>query len=317
MRWWTNLSIMRTYLKKKCIPLSRAPMKSIDLPDVQSRLASSQFKLTRVGVTGVKKLVHIQRPQKISVIPLTVTLDLFVDLPASQKGSHMSRNLELVSEIIDQTLKTPVSDLESFCATTADLLLKKHEYATVSEVKAEADYFLDVRYPSGQIGVEPYKLIAEARAHRNGDLKKLIGVKVIGMTACPCAMEVVRKLEGQKKTCFAPTHNQRNIGTLLIEVPRGTLLVDADDMIRIVENSFSSPTYSILKRREEAELVLHAHSKPKFVEDVVRDMLSAVLREYADLPDEVLVIARSESEESIHKHNAFAERVTTIGELRN
>ena len=151
------------YLRYKGIPLSLTPMKSTDLPDVQSRLASSHFKLTRVGVTGVKKLVHIQRPNKKSVLPLTVTLDLFVDLPASQKGSHMSRNLELVSEIIDQTLGAPISDLESFCATTAELLLKKHEYATFSEVKAEADYFLDVVYPSGQTGVEPYNLIAEAR----------------------------------------------------------------------------------------------------------------------------------------------------------
>ena len=93
-------------------------------------------------------------------------------------------------------------------------------------------------------------------------------------------------------------------------------MVDADDMITIVENAFSSPTYSILKRREEAELVLKAHAKPKFVEDVVRDILSAVLKTYKSLPDDVMVIVRSESEESIHKHNAFAERITTIGELR-
>jgi GTP cyclohydrolase-4 len=291
-------------------------VKSIDLPDVQSRLAPSHFKLTRVGVTGVKKLVHIKRPNKESVLPLTVTMDLFVDLPASQKGSHMSRNLELVSEIINQTLKTPVSDLESFCAETAELLLKKHEYATFSEVKAEADYFLDIIYPSGQKGSEPYKLVAEARAKSSGELKKLIGVEVIGMTACPCAMEVVRKLETRDKNYSAPTHNQRNIGTLMIEVPRGTQVVDADDLIDIVVKSFSSPTYSILKRKDEAELVLQAHAKPKFVEDVVRDILSAVLKRYKDLPDEVLVIARSESEESIHKHNAFAERVTTLGELR-
>jgi len=303
-------------LRYKAISLSVTPIKSIDLPDVQSRLAPSHFKLTRVGVTGVKKLVHIKRPNKKSVLPLTVTMDLFVDLPASQKGSHMSRNLELVSEIIDQTLKAPVSDLESFCAETAELLLKKHEYATFSEVKAEADYFLDVMYPSGQKGSEPYKLVAEARAKSNGELKKLIGVKAIGMTACPCAMEVVRKLDSRDKNCSAPTHNQRNIGTLIIEVPRGTEVVDADDLIDIVEKSFSSPTYSILKRKDEGELVLKAHAKPKFVEDVVRDILSAVLKRYKDLPDEVLVIARSESEESIHKHNAFAERVTTLGELR-
>ena len=290
-------------------------IKSVDLPDVQSRLSPSNFKITRVGVTGVKKLVHIKRPNKDSIIPLVVTMDLFVDLPASQKGSHMSRNLELVSEIIDHNLQKPVSDLESFCAKTAKLLLKKHDYATFSEIKAEADYFLDVTYPDGKKGSEPCKLVAEARAKSNGEIKKLIGVKVIGMTACPCAMEVVRKLR-DLGNAPVPTHNQRNIGTLMIEVPRDVHSVDADDLIGIVEQSFSSPTYSILKRKEEAELVLKAHEKPKFVEDVVRDMLSAVLNKYKDLADDVIVIARSESEESIHKHNAFAERVTTLGELR-
>ena len=147
-------------------------IKSIDLPDVQSRLSPQNFKLTRVGVTGVKKLVHIKRPDKDSIIPLVVTMDLFVDLPASQKGSHMSRNLELVSEIIDLNLQKPVSELESFCAKTAKLLLEKHEYATFSEVKAEADYFLDVIYPDGKKGSEPYKIVAEARAKGTGEIKK-------------------------------------------------------------------------------------------------------------------------------------------------
>jgi GTP cyclohydrolase-4 len=102
----------------------------------------------------------------------------------------------------------------------------------------------------------------------------------------------------------------------MIEVPKDKHSVDADDLIRIVERSFSSPTYSILKRKEEAELVLNAHKQPKFVEDVVRDMLKQILQDYQKLPDDVLVITRSESEESIHKHNAFAERITTLGELR-
>ena len=291
-------------------------LKKIDLPDVQSGRSPSNFKLTRVGVTGVKKLVHIKRPNRKSAIPLVVKLDLFVDLPASQKGSHMSRNLELVSDIIDVNLEEPVSDLETFCAKTAKLLLDKHEYATCSEVKAEADYFLDVIYPSGKKGSEPYKLVAEARADEKGVLKKLIGVKVIGMTACPCAMEVIRKLDNRDFKSPPPTHNQRNLGTLMIEVPEDDISVDADDLIALVEQAFSSPTYSILKRKEEGEMVLGAHKKPKFVEDVVRDMLSAILQKYKHLPDDVMVIARSESEESIHKHNAFAERLTTLGELR-
>jgi GTP cyclohydrolase-4 len=291
-------------------------MNPVDLPDVQSMLAPAQFKLTRVGVTGVKKLIEIKRPQMKSAHSLVVTLDLFVDLPATQKGSHMSRNLELVSEIIDTNLTQPVSDLESFCAHTARLLLERHEYATMSEVKAEAEYFLETTYPSGKKGVEPYKLIAEARAKNTGELRKLIGVKAVGMTACPCAMEVTKKLDKRYETCPAPTHNQRNMGTLMIEVPQNDTSVDADNLIHIVENAFSSPTYSLLKRKEEAQLVITAHEHPKFVEDVVRDMLNQILHKYPLLPDDVLVIARSESEESIHKHNAFAERVTTLGELR-
>ena len=228
----------------------------------------------------------------------------------------MSRNLELVSEIIDMNISKPVPDLETFCAETAKLLLKKHEYATYSEIKAEADYFLERTYPSGKKGLEPYKLVAEAKATKDGEITKLIGVKVIGMTTCPCAKEVIKKIGKYKKNIVPPTHNQRNITTLMIEAPSENKSVDANDLIDIAENSFSSPTYSILKRNEEGKIVFNAHKNPKFVEDVVRDILRLILKKYTDLPNEVLVIVKSESEESIHKHNAFAERVTTLGELR-
>ena len=291
-------------------------MNPIDLPDVQSSPSSSNFKLTRVGVTGVKKLVQIKRPDKKTTMSLVVTMDLFVDLPASQKGSHMSRNLELVTEIIDVNLRKPVTDLESFCAQTAKQLLIKHEYATFSEVKAEADYFLERKYPDGKTGMEPYKLVSEARAKKNGEVKKLIGVKVIGMTACPCAREVIKTIGKYNDKDIPPTHNQRNITTLMIEVPGDNKTVDANDLIDIAEQSFSSPTYSILKRAEEGKIVYNAHKNPKFVEDVVRDILSSILKKYKNLPDDVMVVVRSESEESIHKHNALAERVTTLGELR-
>ena len=230
-------------------------MNPIDLPDVQSSPSTQNFKISRVGVTGVKKLIHIKRPNMETPNPLIVKMDIFVDLPATQKGSHMSRNLELISEIMDKNLKKPITDLETFCAQTAKLLLKKHDYATFSEVKAEADYFLERNYPSGEKGLEPFKLVAEARAKKNGDLKKLIGVKVIGMTACPCAREVIKTIGKYNEKDIPPTHNQRNITTLMIEVPGDEKSVDANDLIDITEKSFSSPTYAILKRREEGQLV--------------------------------------------------------------
>lgn len=267
-------------------------------------------------MTGVKKLIYIKRPNHNHPISLVVKMDLFVDLPASQKGSHMSRNLELVSEIVSENSEKPVTDLESFCAQTAKKLLEKHEYANRSEIRAEADYFLERTYPSGSKGMEPYKLVAEARARKDGVIKKLIGVKVIGMTACPCAMEIIRQIGKYNTNDVPPTHNQRNITTVMIEVPDDSTMVDANDLIEIAEQAFSSPTFSILKRGEEGKLVYKAHKNPKFVEDVVRDILSAILRKFDALSDNVLVVVRSESEESIHKHNAFAERVTTLGELK-
>jgi len=112
------------------------------------------------------------------------------------------------------------------------------------------------------------------------------------------------------------SHNQRNVATLMVEVPEDCD-VEANDLIDVVELSFSSATYEVLKRSDEAKVVLQAHQRPKFVEDVVRTMLSFVLERYPQLPDTVQVTVRSESEESIHKHNAFAERVATLGDLRN
>jgi GTP cyclohydrolase-4 len=45
-------------------------------------------------------------------------------------------------------------------------------------------------------------------------------------------------------------------------------------------------------------------------------VLRNIVDSYRELPDEVAVTVRSEAQESIHKHNAVAERVTTLGELR-
>lgn len=251
---------------------------------------------------------------------LNCIIDVFVDLPSTQRGSHLSRNLEVIEDVLGSSACAPVSGLEVLAADMCRGLLERHNYATNAEVSVHADYFLDRKNPSGRTTRESFKLTARAIGRRGQSLKKMIGATAIGMTACPCAMETVREqakgnldLNGCLPTI---SHNQRNVSTLMIEVPE-RYDVEANDLIEILEASFSSPTFEILKRGDEAAVVIKAHSNPKFVEDVVRDILTKVLDRYASLPDDVTVTARSESEESIHKHNAFAERVTTLGELRD
>ncbi len=289
-------------------------------PDVQSRPAELRFKLTRVGVTGVRKPVSVRRPEKD--VTLTTDFDIFVDLPSTMKGSHLSRNLEVVSEIVEESVREPVTSLEDLCQDIAERLLKRHDYASYSEVRAMADYFLERTTPLGKATTERYCLTANAQGRRDSDLhlKKSIGVEVVGMTACPCAMETIKhnlEVQGRVSNADVPmiTHNQRNRTTLLLEVPEGNE-VEANDLIDMVEESMSAPTYEILKRGDEAEVVERAHLEPRFVEDVVREILARLLKKYSGFPDDVQVRVRSDSEESIHKHNAVAERVTTFGELR-
>ena len=78
----------------------------------------------------------------------------------------------------------------------------------------------------------------------------------------------------------------------------------------------SSETYDLLKRPDEFFVVNKAHHNPKFVEDVVRGILARALDVYADLRDETFVFATQVNDESIHKHDAFAEGFGLFGELR-
>ena len=191
------------------------------------------------------------------------------------KKAHLSRNLEAIAEIIDKGMDQPVSGIEVLCAEICRELRERHEYSTYAEVNMVADYFLERSGPSGKKTLEPFKIMARAISDKDAPLKKMIGVQVIGMTACPCAMETVREefrgmivINDELPTI---SHNQRNISTVMIEVPEG-IDIEANDLIDIVEDSFSSPTFELLKRSDEAKVVLRAHRSPKFVEDVVRDV---------------------------------------------
>ena len=88
---------------------------AVCLPDTQDDAPSIPIKLTRVGVTGVKKLLQLERTNKRPII-LLPTFDAFVDLPNDQKGVHMSRNPEAISEVLETVAKDSTVDVESLCA---------------------------------------------------------------------------------------------------------------------------------------------------------------------------------------------------------
>jgi GTP cyclohydrolase-4 len=304
-----------------------------NLPDIQACEPDYPINLTRVGVTGVKKLVKVERSGDERPIILISKFEVFVDLPSDRKGANLSRNFEVIDEVLEEAINRPVYEIEELCGEIAKRLLSKHEYATRAEVKMKSEYIVRRQTPFTRITCqEVVDIFAEAMAKvgPSGYLRKLVGAEVLGTTACPCAQEIMKEqvrkelvelgLNVNDAVQFAEklpvaTHNQRGRGSISIEV-RNRRCVSIDKIIRIIEESMSSKVYGLLKRSDEAVVVARAHNNPKFVEDCVRTMAQKVVETFVDLPDDASVTLKQINEESIHQHNAFAERVATLGELR-
>ena len=75
-----------------------------------------------------------------------------------------------------------------------------------------------------------------------------------------------------------------------------------EDLINDVEKSASAELYPLLKREDEKFVTEHAYENPKFVEDVLRDVV--ILLRKNDIIDSFEV--ECESMESIHNHSAWA-----------
>jgi GTP cyclohydrolase-4 len=176
------------------------------------------------------------------------------------------------------------------------------------------------------------KVFAKAVAQRgeNIEVRKIIGAEVIGITACPCAQEIMRasaeeellrlevppeKIEAFFQKIPMATHNQRGRGIVSVETT-GSHRVPLDTIIGIIERSMSTMSFELLKRGDEYQVVKNAHLNPKFVEDCVRDMAKNVVSDFPELPDDAIIKIKQINEESIHQHNAFAELSTTMGQLR-
>jgi GTP cyclohydrolase-4 len=303
------------------------------LPDVQACEPDYPFNLTRVGVTGVKKLVKVERGNDERPVVLISDFEVFVDLPSDRKGANLSRNFEAIDEVLEEAINCPVYEIEELCGEIAKRLLLRHEYATRAEVKMKSEYIVRRQTPVTRAnGQEVVDIFAEAvaRAGPAGYVRKTVGAEVLGMTACPCAQEIMKeevreelaKLGISEKDASdladrlpIATHNQRGRGSISIEV-RDRRCVSIDRIIKIIEESMSSRVFGLLKRPDEAVVVKRAHSNPKFVEDCVRTMAQKVVAAFSDLPDDAAVTLKQINEESIHQHNAFAERTAKMSELR-
>ena len=300
-------------------------------PDVQAQAPSLRVSLSRVGVTEIEKIVRIRQNGQEQLF--SARLQCFVDLGAQQKGAHMSRFEEVVNEVIGEVVLGEATFKAEALATRIAELVRERQNAARAEVTVAARYPEHKPAPvSGIPTQEIYTLFGVAVASAAGT-RRLVGVAAQGLTACPCAQQLVmgtsrRRLlddgfsEDEVARIFdhvpVATHNQRGLGTLHIGMPESCgKEIDARTLLDIVEGSMSSEIYELMKRSDEGAVVEKAHRRPRFVEDCVREMIGGVVGQLTDLSDGHFVSARQENLETIHQHNVVAERFGLLGELRH
>ncbi|HWI21007.1 MAG TPA: GTP cyclohydrolase MptA [Baekduia sp.] len=296
--------------------------------DVQSQQPAVRMSLSRVGVTGVEKVIRIERSGQVQLF--WAKLECYVDLGPDQKGAHMSRFEEVVNEAIGEVvLGTAAFRAEHLAQQIAELVRDRQD-ARRAEVTIAARYPEHKPAPvSGIQTQELYTLFGTAVASEAGT-RRMVGVAAQGMTACPCAQGLVQEssrvrlaqdgftddeIERVFEHVPVATHNQRGLGTLHIGCPSGDDL-PAETLVRIVEESMSSEIYELMKRSDEGSVVEKAHRRPRFVEDCVREMIRGVIDTLPNLADDAFISARQENLETIHQHNVVAERHGLLGDLR-
>ena len=255
------------------------------LQDVQNFKDDRGIEIQRVGVT------NLTLPFLIKTFPpndyqdyqsVTAQVRFTVSLPQEFKGTHMSRFIE----ILLPWCKKPIaeSELESILREACEKL-----QAQSAQIRLSFKYFVEKSAPVSQ-KKSLLDLDCYFEATLDQKFKFELGVEVPFTSLCPCSKEISR---------FG-AHNQRSIARVSVRFKDECISIE--DLSALIESQGSQPIYPLLKREDEKFVTEAAYQNPKFVEDILRDLILA-LRQLKGIE---FFSIECENFESIHHHNAFA-----------
>jgi GTP cyclohydrolase I len=252
---------------------------NIYLPDVQASADRRNVAIQRVGVKSLAHPVTVATPRGPQ--PSVASIDMYVGLPAHQKGTHMSRFIDVL-----QSHQQPLA-MHSALALL-DRMIKRLDAAT-GLIELRLPFFVLKAAPvSGVESLMDYQVTLTAARDDDGTrFRQKVVVPVTSL--CPCS----------KKVADFGAHNQRAHISIDAELAAE---LPVEQQIRIAEDASSCELWGLLKRPDEKYVTERAYSNPKFVEDVVRDVALAL-----DADERVArYVVEAENFESIHNHSAYA-----------
>jgi GTP cyclohydrolase IB len=249
------------------------------MKDIQGSPDYRNMPIQKVGIRNIRYPITV-RDKSREKQETVANVSLSVNLPHTNRGTHMSRFIEVLDRFKDEV-----------SYQTLDLILieiKKALKAEESHLELSFPFFLRKKAPVSEMeSVMSYDCVISATYSTHLEIETRVEIPV--HTLCPCSKEISE----------ASAHNQR--GTVAITVGMSKFIW-IEDLIQIAEESASSPLYALLKREDEKYITERAYANPRFVEDVVRE----VALRLQTLPGLRSYTIEVENFESIHNHSAYA-----------
>ena len=251
------------------------------MKDTQSQPDFRKIPIDKVGIKNLRYPITV-RDRRDGFQHTIATINMYVDLPHDNKGTHMSRFVELLH------LLRPDVSLEKFSVILENM--KKHLNAASAHLEMTFPYFIEKAAPvSTSPGLMDYTCSIRGSSDPSGRVDLVSEVVVPISSVCPCSMEISEN----------GAHNQRGEVKLCTRFKK---FIWMEDMIELVESSASCDVFSVLKRVDEKSVTEKAFANPKFVEDIVRD----VAKRLNDDDNITWFSVSAENFESIHNHSAYA-----------
>jgi len=249
--------------------------------DIQNERDYRNIPIDKVGIKNIRYPITVldRRNRTQSTV---ANINMYVDLPHKNRGTHMSRFVELLH------LFRPEISLKKFSEILEEM--KQHLNAASAHVEITFPFFVEKAAPvSAASGLMDYtcRLIGSSDPEGKTDLVSEVIVPITSV--CPCSREI----------SDVGAHNQRGEVRLAVRFRKFIWL---EDMIEMVEGCASCDVYSVLKRVDEKQVTERGYNNPKFVEDIVRDVAVALKAD----PNITWFSVSAENFESIHNHSAYA-----------
>lgn len=263
------------------------------MKDIQKQRDFRQIPIDKVGIKNIKYPITVL--DRSNHIQHTVaSINMYVDLPHQYKGTHMSRFVEMLNLIHPEVSLQRISDILEE--------MKDHLDAASSHIEVTFPYFIKKYAPvSKSPGLMDYTCRFIGSSDSKGKLDLISEVIVPISSVCPCSKEISE----------VGAHNQRGEVRLSTRFKK---FIWIEDMIELVESCASTEVYSVLKRVDEKYVTEEGFTNPKFVEDIVRDIATAI-KEDSNI---TWFSVSAENFESIHNHSAYAQTTSDpIGLLKD